>query len=236
MKKTAILLLGLISLQISAQKVIEKSMDYNNQFIDVDLKFASTIEVKSWDRSSVYFKADIYAKEEKFLDYYHLDIGTNGSRISITSEAEPMFEAYQDDCLENNPNRKENCYNTGDHYKFKYVLHVPKGAKVKISSINGDLKSEVMEGNFTIDLINGDIEIDRYAGMLELSTINGAIDLRMIDASLVAETIHGDIYADEKLKFKSSDRHVGQKVSGQTANGSNSLFLNTINGNMYLRL
>ncbi|MEO1013488.1 MAG: hypothetical protein AAFX53_19505, partial [Bacteroidota bacterium] len=93
-----------------------------------------------------------------------------------------------------------------------------------------------IEGDFRADLINGDIDIAEYAGNLNLKTINGEIDLKMINAHLVAETIHGDIYADEKLKFKSSDRHVGQKISGKTAEGKNSLYLNTINGNMYLRL
>lgn len=236
MKKTVVLLLGLISLQISAQKIIEENIDYKNQYIDVDVKFASMIAVKSWDKSSVYFKAEIYTEDEKFLDLYNLDISASDTRIAITSEAETLFKAYREDCIKNSPNRKRYCYNTGDLYEFNYVLYVPKNARVKISSINGHLKSEVIEGDFTVDLINGDIEIAQYSGELDLSTINGEIDLKMIDADLVAETIHGDIYADEKLKFKSTDRHVGQKISGRTANGKNSLRLNTINGNMYLRL
>jgi len=98
------------------------------------------------------------------------------------------------------------------------------------------LKSEVIEGEFEADLVNGDIDIAKYSGNLNLSTINGEIDLKMVNAKLVAETIHGDIYADEKLKFTSTDRHVGQKISGSLGNASNSLQLNTINGNMYLRL
>ncbi|WP_299530271.1 hypothetical protein [Ulvibacterium sp.] len=236
MKKITIVLLGLISLQLGAQKIIEKNIDYKNQYIDMDVKFASMIEVKSWDKSSVYFKADIHTEDEKFQDLYNLDVSASDTRIAITSEAEPMFKAYREDCIKNNPNRRKYCYNTGDLYEFNYVLYVPKNARVKISSINGNLKSEVIEGDFTADLINGDIEIANYAGDLDLSTINGEIDLKMIDADLVAETIHGDIYADEKLKFKSTDRHVGQKIMGCTASGSNSLRLNTINGNMYLRL
>ena len=57
----------------------------------------------------------------------------------------------------------------------------------------------------------------------------------MVNANLVADTIHGDIYADEKLNFTSTNRHVGQKISGLIGNGKNKLRLNTINGNMYLR-
>jgi len=231
-----IVLVGFISFSMNAQKVIEKTFDYNNQYIDLDVNFASSIEVKTWDKSQVYFKAHIYTEDAQFQDFYKLNIEEEATTISITSEAEGVFKAYRKDCLQKNPGKKRNCYNTGDLTAFNYILYVPKNAKFKISSINGDLKSEVIEGDFTADLINGNIDIKKYAGKLSLSTINGEIDLRMQNTKLVAETIHGDIYADEKLMFNYTDRNVGQKISGQVAAGKNSLRLNTINGNMYLRL
>lgn len=231
-----IILIGFISLSTNAQKIIEKTFDYKNQYINLDVKFASNIEVKTWDKSQVYFKAHIYTEDAQFQDFYKLNIKEETTKISIISEAEAVFKAYRKDCLQKNPDKKRNCYNTGDLTEFNYVLYVPKNTEFKISSINGDLKSEILEGDFTADLINGDIDIKKYAGKLDLSTINGEIDLRMQNTKLVAETIHGDIYADEKLKFNHTNRHVGQKISGQVADGENSLQLNTINGNMYLRL
>lgn len=230
------LLLGLISLTTNAQKIIEKNIDYKNQFIDVEVKFASLIEVKTWDKSTVYFKADITTEDGKFQDRYELDIDEGSSTISIESKAEPVFKAFHDEWNKNNPGKKKRYYNTVDMYQFNYVIYVPKNARFKISSINGDLKSEVIDGEFEADLINGDIDIAKYSGDLELSTINGEIDLTMDNANLVAETIHGAIYADENLKFNSTDRHVGQKISGSHGKATNYLRLNTINGNMYLRL
>ena len=230
------LLLGLISLTLNAQKIIEKSFDYKGRVIDLDVKFASEIEVKTWDENSVYFKADIHTKDGKFLDDYKLDINETSNEIKITSVAEGVFKKFQDEWNENNKDNKRRYYNTGDWYDSNYVLYVPKNAKFKVSSINGDLKSEIIEGDFTADLINGNITINTYSGNLNLTTINGEIDLKMVNANLVAETIHGDIYADGKLKFSSEDRHVGQKIAGQIADGKNRLRLNTINGNMYLRL
>ena len=230
-----IFLLGLISLTTNAQKIIEKNIDYKNQFIDVDVKFASLIEVKTWDKSTVYFKASIYTEDSKYQDLHKIDIVENSGSIHIESIAEPVFKAYRKDCLKNNSD-KRHCYNTGDLTEFNYVIYIPKNARFKISSINGDLKSEVIEGEFEADLINGDIEIAKYSGELDLSTINGEIDLKMTNVKMVAETIHGDIYADEKLNFNSTDRHVGQKIIGSLGNASNQLKLNTINGNMYLRL
>lgn len=231
-----VIVIGFISLTINSQKIIEKNIEYTNQYINADLRFAKHIEVKTWNKNEVYFKADLRTQDGKYLDNYKLEIEESANNITITSDAEPVFKAFHDEWNNNNPDKKKGYYNTVDMYEFNYVLYIPKNAKFKISSINGSLKSEIIEGDFTAELINGDIEIATYVGNLDLSTINGEIDLKMINADLVAETIHGDIYADEKLKFNSTDRHVGQKISGRIADGKNRLRLNTINGNMYLRL
>lgn len=232
---TITLILGLISLTINAQKVIEKNIHHKNQYIDIELKFASEIEIKTWDKSSISIKADIRMEEEKYANMFELAIDEGSSKISIGSNSEKVFKKIWDD-YEEKYGKMRRYFSRGDEYEFNYVVYIPKNSRFKVSSINGSLKSEVIEGDFTVDLINGDIDINTYSGNLDLSTINGEIDLKMINANLVAETIHGDIYADEKLKFDSADRHVGQKISGRTAEGKNSLHLNTINGNMYLRL
>jgi hypothetical protein len=231
-----VLLLGIISPALNGQKIIEKNIDYENQYIDVDIKFASGIEVKTWDKQTIYFKADITTKEGKYLELYELVVVEEDSRISIRSNAEPVFEKFWEDYEKEHPGKRGRYFSTDNEYEFNYVLHVPKNARFKVSSINGDLRSDLIEGDFTADLINGDIDIKEYAGNLDLRTINGEIDLRMINTSLLAETIHGNIYADEKLKFKTTDRHMGQKIQGNFDSGENSLRLNTINGNMYLRL
>ncbi len=236
MKNSAItLIFSFIGLTINAQRVIEKNVPYDNQFIDIELKFASEMEVKTWDKSSIYIKATIEMEEEKYANMFELDIAESDSKIGVGSNSEKIFKKIWDD-YEKEYGKKKRYFNRGDEYEFDYVVYVPKNARFKVSSINGSLKSEVIEGDFTADLINGNIEIANYSGNLDLSTINGEIDLKMMNANLVAETIHGDIYADEKLKFDTENRHVGQKISGRTAEGKNRLRLNTINGNMYLRL
>ncbi|AEM70610.1 hypothetical protein Murru_1569 [Allomuricauda ruestringensis DSM 13258] len=231
---TAFMGLGILSL--GAQKIIEKSFKYSGQSIDLDVKFANNIEVKTWDKSTVYFKADITTKNGKFLDLYGLDIDDKSSSLKIASDAIPLFKAFQKEWDRNNPNSKHRGYMEEDTYEFNYVLYVPKNASFKVSSINGDLRSEVIEGDFTADLINGDIDIKKYDGDMDLQTINGEIDLVMKNSRLIAETIHGNIYADEKLDLKVIDRYVGQKVEGRFDNATHRLKLNTINGNMYLRL
>ncbi|MCB0371461.1 MAG: hypothetical protein KDD31_00465 [Muricauda sp.] len=226
---------GLATLSLTAQKVIEKNFSYSGQSIDLEVKFASQIDVKTWDKSTVYFKADITTEDGKYLDLYKLDIDESSSSISIASNVKAIFQAFKDEWDKTHSNKK-GYYFSGDTYEFNYVLYVPKGATFKVSSINGDLKSDVIEGDFTADLINGDIEIKKYSGDMELKTINGAIDLVMKNTELEAQTLNGSIYADEKMNLRSDDRMVGQKVVGSFGDAAHRLKLNTINGDMFLRL
>ncbi|NAS10765.1 DUF4097 family beta strand repeat-containing protein [Poritiphilus flavus] len=236
MKQLIIALLALATtLPLTAQRIIEKSLDYKNQVVELEVKFASEIEVKTWDKQSVYFKADLTTEDGKYLDQYVLDIREDDLRIEIASNAKPLFKKFQQEREKLNPGKKDYCCYDFD-YEFNYTLYVPKNARFSVNSINGNLKAELIEGDFTADLINGDIEIQQYSGDLDLSTINGAIDLKMRNTTMTAETIHGNIYADEKLELVSTERHVGQKVRGSFDNADSSLRLNTINGNMYLRL
>ena len=225
----------LATLTLSAQKIIEKNFNYSGQSIDLDVKFANNIEVKTWDKSTVYFKADITIEDGKYLDKFKLDIDESGSFLNIASNVKAVFDAFKEEWKKTRPDKK-GYYFEGDTYEFNYVLYVPKGATLKVSSINGDLQSEIMEGDFTAELINGDIDIKKYNGDMDLQTINGEIDLVMKDSRLVAETIHGNIYADEGMELTVSDRYVGQKVEGRFDSATHRLKLNTINGNMYLRL
>lgn len=226
---------GLATLSLSAQKVIEKSFNYSGQSIDLDVKFANNIEVKTWEKSTVYFKADITIEDGKYLDKFKLDIDESSSFLSIASNVEDVFDAFKAEWKKTRPDKK-GYYFDGKTYEFNYVLYVPKGATLKVSSINGDLTSEIIEGNFTAELINGNVDIKKYNGDMDLKTINGEIDLVMKNSRLVAETIHGSIYADEGMNLTVSDLYVGQKVEGSFDNATHRLKLNTINGNMYLRL
>tara|TARA_R110000764_G_scaffold1503_2_gene6581 strand:- start:124224 stop:124979 length:756 start_codon:yes stop_codon:yes gene_type:complete len=226
---------GLATLSLSAQKIIEKNFNYSGQSIDLDVKFANNIEVKTWDKSTVYFKADITIEDGKYLDKYKLDIDESSSSLNIASNVEDVFDAFKEEWDKTRPNKK-GYYFSDDTYEFNYVLYVPKGATFKVSSINGDLTSDIIEGDFTAELINGDIDIKKYNGDMDLQTINGEIDLVLKNSRLVAETLNGNIYADENMNLTVSDRYVGQKVEGRFDSATHRLKLNTINGNLYLRL
>jgi len=235
MKNTSTLLLCLFSLVLSAQKVIEKNFDYTGQFIDLDVKFAEDIEVKTWNKNTVYFKATVELKEEQFMDKYDVYFKPSSKNILIEEKAEDLFKAIHDFARKNGNQRNRYWINSAELCRLSYVLYVPKNAQFKVSSINGHMKADTIEGKFTADLINGNIDIKNYSGRLDLTTVNGEIDVKVSNSSFTAETVHGDIYADEKLDLIASDRHVGQKIKSNGDGFKNQLSLSTVNGNMYLR-
>ena len=119
--------------------------------------------------------------------------------------------------------------------QFNYVICVPGGSKVDLTSINGNLNSEVLIVNFTADLVSGNINIKNYSGDLKVNTLNGGIDILLKDSSVKAQTINGNIYADEGLEFTSKKRILGQQVQSRKGPGKNKSVLSTLYGNMCLR-
>ena len=55
-----------------AQKIIEKNIDYSNQSIEIDVKFANKIEVKTWDKSTVSLRLMYTQKMKDFRIYINL--------------------------------------------------------------------------------------------------------------------------------------------------------------------
>ncbi|MEN1785533.1 MAG: DUF4097 family beta strand repeat-containing protein [Bacteroidota bacterium] len=229
------LLFAVMGTQSFAQKVIEKQFAYQDQVIDLDVSFARTITVNSWDKPNVYFKASINIEDPQFLTYYKVDFEETNGLITIREAAGPLFEAMRDYGRKNDAGNRCYWYNTGDICQFHYVLYVPKNATVQLESINGDLSSENLIGNFKTALVNGDIELSTYAGNLNLETVNGTIDLKVDDVSFTAKTVNGDIYANENLAMTIYDKNVGQRIESTEQDHSTQLRLNTVNGNMYLR-
>lgn len=235
MKKLVTALLFLFSLTINAQKIIEKNLPYSGQFIALDVKFAQEIEIKTWDKNTVYVKATIELAETQFMDKYDLNFNTTDTNILIEEKAKDVFKALHEYARKYGDQSNRYWINSAELCSLSYVLYVPKNARFKVYSINGHMKAENIEGKFTADLINGDIDIQKYSGDLDLTTVNGEIDVRIANSSFTAKTVHGDIYADEKLDLISYDQHVGRKVKSNGSGFKNQLSLNTVNGNMYLR-
>lgn len=228
-----LLLLGLASLNANAQRIIEKNLKYDSQEIIVELKFASNIEVNTWDKPTIYLKAEIDTEESKFLDLFDLKVEKDESKIKIRSETNTIFDAFYKVRKMNRSTEKN-----GDalefYHEYNYELFIPKNAKLKIRSIDGNLKSDFFDGELSVDIINGDIKIIKFNGDLDLKSVNGELDVIAHNSNIIARTFEGNIYADPKMELSLREKISGREVRRFVKKFDNSLFLNTLYGNIYL--
>lgn len=231
MNKFIIALLTFASLTLQAQKKIQKEVAYANQPLEMELNFASNIEIKTWDQATIKVEATVETNDEKYTDLFDLNIKNDPSKIEIESNSKEIFKAYRKD--KKDENDLAVIYTKGLDHQFNYILYLPKNVQLELSSITGNVTSEFLRGDITVEVISGDIDVKNYSGDLKLKSISGDIDLLYKDASLVAETLTGDIHTGAKLKVDRKEKLVGKEVS-IASNNSNSLSLNTISGDIYL--
>ena len=172
----------------------------------------------------------------KYLEHYELNIESTSGIISIASETESIFAMFQEEYSTKHPNSKKKVYNTDCIYAFNYVIYIPENSKAHISSYTGSITSQYFYGDLTTNLAIGNITIDKYKGKLNLTTNGGDINIKATDANFIAETINGNIYADEKIMFSKIDSiMIGQRIESNFKNAINKLRLKTFNGNIFLK-
>ncbi|MEM6542017.1 MAG: hypothetical protein AAF634_12700, partial [Bacteroidota bacterium] len=80
---------------VNAQKVIEKNIPHKDQYVELDVPFASEIDIKTWDKKEVYFKANIDTEYPQYLDLYELEVKENSTSITIASKTKAIFKAFE---------------------------------------------------------------------------------------------------------------------------------------------
>jgi hypothetical protein len=145
--------------------------------------------------------------------------------------------------------------------EISYEIKLPRDlSKVEINSDHGDLKFAGLGGAVNVNLRQGNLEFTDMTGAVhgrlvngdvkvslnksdrdgdqDISVVNGNIDATVADgadANLKAESITGDVSADDRLGLKVEKRPVGHAVSGQLGDGGHALELKTVNGGIKLK-
>ncbi len=237
-----ILVLGLLSLPTQAQKVVEKNIPLNaNKKVVMTIKLASNIEVKTWDKKEVYIKATVDIDNGKYNDYYKLNTKTKNNTIYVESDYGNLLEKKGVEQLKKEDQgtkiiiAKKSHKTNGVNINSQYILYVPKNIELNIVSTTGNTDVKEYVGTLSTDLISGNINIDTYKGDLKLKTISGNIDVKVSDTSLTGETITGRIRLHDDLSAKIERGFVGEKVKGNFKNGTYTLDLSSVSGDINLR-
>ena len=139
----------------------------------------------------------------------------------------------------------------------RFTVHLPRGVKVDVSTVNGDVAIEGAAAPVAATTVNGKILVHTSVGPVRANTVNGSVEAAMdaltggdieletvngavtavlpsrLNAVVDAATVNGRVETDFPLAVtgKISPRH----VRGTIGSGGMTLKLNTVNGSVTIR-
>ena len=142
---------------------------------------------------------------------------------------------------------------------MEYELTVPRQARLeRVSTVNGDLDIEGVEGAITASTVNGRLDAKRLQNNASLSTVNGAINaeflklkdnneisLHAVNGKLLlrlperantevsASVLTGSISSDDGLAVKKN--FVGSELHAQFGDGGGKVKLDAVNGDIIIQ-
>ncbi|WP_128755217.1 DUF4097 family beta strand repeat-containing protein [Aquimarina sediminis] len=223
-----------ISMQINAQKVIEKKLRTSADLVKVEFKFADNIVIKTWDKKDIYLKASVDINDGEFNEYFSLEIKNTSSVLDISSSYGELFDKWKKERKDKSEKNWSPCNNLD--INAEYTLFLPKSSTLRVKSISGNVESQSYHGELVVDIISGNIDIKDYNGDMNLKTISGDIDINVSRSRIKAETMSGMIYSDKNMQFDhNKNRIAGSKVTGTFGDIRSELHLQTISGSIFLR-
>ncbi|MFC5410154.1 hypothetical protein ACFPMF_12590 [Larkinella bovis] len=230
MKKLLFLLLtGLTLGPTFAQKIIENKTPFSSgQTVNLNLKFANSIQITYWDKAEVAVKITVNINNNRLNDALLVETGSTSSEVSLKTDfdRELLKQGKAEDC----PDKKASTWRTEkngqDYYvcsDINYQVFLPRKARLKVETINGN------------------IHIEGATEAVFAKTISGFVDLNWPGAkgaNLALKTITGEVYSDLAIDFKNKKQQnpiVGYLLEGTVNGGGPEIRLESISNNVYVR-
>ena len=137
--------------------------------------------------------------------------------------------------------------------RYRYDSIVSVSGDLEISNVAGDLHTKSVSGDVTIKgaagavnaaSVSGDVSVEirslegaEGAGNMEFSSVSGDVDVKLpgnLDAEVKMSTLSGDLKTDFPIQVEEKKRGPGRSASGRLGNGSRSLKLSTVSGDINL--
>jgi DUF4097 and DUF4098 domain-containing protein YvlB len=141
----------------------------------VDLSLISgKIRVTGWDRSDVKISATI---ESGYLRF-----NANSSRVSLSVE---------DSDDEGRRGRRHN-----DVGEARYDVSVPRGARLILEAVSGDVISKGSQGEIEATSVSGDVDVTDGVRTVSAESVSGNVHAASVNGNLRTETVSGDLRAE----------------------------------------
>jgi DUF4097 and DUF4098 domain-containing protein YvlB len=142
----------------------------------VDLSLISgKIRVTGWDRPDVKISASI---ESGYLRF-----NANSSRVSLSVEDS-----------DNNGRRGHGHNDVGD---ARYDVSVPRGARLILEAVSGDVISKGSQGEIEATSVSGDVDVTDGVRTVSAESVSGSVHVAQVNGNLRTETVSGDLRAED---------------------------------------
>jgi DUF4097 and DUF4098 domain-containing protein YvlB len=141
----------------------------------VDLSLISgKIRVTGWDRADVKISASI---ESGYLRF-----NANSSRVSLSVEDS-----------DNDGRRGRRHNDVGD---ARYDVSVPRGSRLILEAVSGDVISKGSQGEIEATSVSGDVDVADGVRTVSAESVSGSVHAASVNGNLRTETVSGDLRAE----------------------------------------
>jgi len=173
--------------------------------------FNGSIELRGWEQDSVEVNGTKSASAKSALDAIKIEVNATPGSVRIRAVRPPDFHR-----------------NMG----VRFSVRVPRKALLDlISTSNGKIQVEDVEGNARLHTSNGGVRVTRIKGEVEARTSNGTIEaqevegnvnLRTSNGAIRAETTHGSFEgttSNGSITARLNDPAMNWPVQAESSNG-----------------
>jgi hypothetical protein len=194
------------------------------------------ITLATWSREEVRIEAERAATGEDALERIQIEIDGEGDLVHVKTRFR----------------KREGWLFGGTPGKVDYEVTVPRGARVRLKTVNGPVDVEGLSGDLEAESVNGELRLASLAGEVRATTVNGAIQAAFdsvpatghhrfktvnggIEVSLPegtggdieATTVNGGIDCELPLDVKTQKK---RRLEGRLGPGGATFDMSTVNG------
>jgi hypothetical protein len=196
-----------------------------------------SVRLASWDEPRVRIEAVKRARSERALEELQVEIVAEGDRLSVrTRYPRPHWMSGGG--------------------SVEYRVSVPRGARVRVTNVNGRVEVGGVQGSVRASTVNGSVDVTDAGGAVEASAVNGSVEVdvarvapsarselsttngsvrltlpRDASADVEAHTVNGGVGCDFELADARKSR---RKIEGRIGSGGPRFELGTVNGSVHI--
>jgi|HubBroStandDraft_6_1064221.scaffolds.fasta_scaffold69266_2 hypothetical protein len=185
--------------------------------------FNGSVEISGWDQNTVDISGTKYAESESLLHSMQIEASSSGNAVRVKTTRPDTHHG-----------------NMG----AKYVIRVPRHTALEdVSSSNGSLRVEDIDGNAHLATSNGSIHLGKIHGNVDAHSSNGSIEVQDVKGDVNFTTSNGGVHADNVdgafeaqtsnggIRAHLHDTASGRAIRASTSNGAIDLQVDALRQN-----